>query len=323
VDSLPPSMRENIMPNLFWRTKDGRILNLAETPFKSEDEFERYVYSISGLLSEIFVLSRQVKTSSRKDIPDIVGVDEEGNVVIIELKNQPVNEDIIPQVLRYAIWAETNPDSIRALWLEAKEVPEDVDIRWDSLTVRIVVMAPVIPASVLRLVNKINYQVDLLEVQRFTSADGHEFILVNKREPEKLPVRKLTKGTPEYNKAFYKKHHNNQSVERFFETLKHIDRLVEEYGWTLEKKFNKSYVGYKHGFFNVFGVTWMGSKSFALFFKVPPETAEKFASSGRVPLRYEREWKQVLYKVEGTDLPLDALRPLFEAAYRHIVGSAP
>ena len=72
------------MPNLFWRSKDGRTINLAETPFKSEDEFERYVYDVGEILSEIFILSRQVKTPSRKDVPDIVGVDKENNVVIIE-----------------------------------------------------------------------------------------------------------------------------------------------------------------------------------------------------------------------------------------------
>lgn len=307
------------MPNLFWRTKEGHTINLAETPFKTEDEFERYVCHTGDILSEIFILSRQVKTPSRKDVPDIVGIDEEGNVVIIELKNQPVNEDVIPQVLRYAIWAETNPDSIRALWLEAQDVPDDVDINWDNLSVRIVIMAPAIPALVLRLVNKINYQVDLLEVQRFTSADGHEFILVNKREPEKPPVRRATKATPEYDRAFYEEHHNNQSVEMFFRVIERVDRLVEERGWPLEKKFNKNYVGYKHGFFNVFGVAWMGSKSFALFFKVPQEVVEEFAAHGRKPLRYEAEWKQVLYKVEDVAM-VEELKPLFEAAYGHIVG---
>lgn len=308
------------MPNLFWRTTDGKTINLAETPFKTEDEFERYVYEVGDILSEIFILSRQVKTPSRKDIPDIVGVDEENNVVIIELKNHAVDEDIIPQVLRYAIWAETNPDSIRALWLEAKDVPDDVSINWDNLTVRIVIMAPVIPASVLRLVNKINYQVDLLEVQRFTSADGHEFILVNKREPDVSPTQRITKGTPEYNKDFYKEHHNNQSVETFFKVIDRIDQLLAEYGWSLEKKFNKGYVGYKHGFFNVFGLTWIGSKSFALFFKVPSEVAEEFSERGWQPLRYEKEWKQVLYKIDSEDFPVEKLKPLFEAAYRHIVG---
>jgi hypothetical protein len=54
------------MPNLFWRSDDGVTITLAETPFKSEDEFERYVYDAGEILSEIFTLSRQVKTPSRR-----------------------------------------------------------------------------------------------------------------------------------------------------------------------------------------------------------------------------------------------------------------
>ncbi len=307
------------MPNLFWRSADGRTTNLAERPFTSEDEFERYVYDVREILSEIFILSRQVRTPSRKDVPDIVGVDEESNVVIIEFKNRAIDEEIIPQVLRYAIWAETNPDSIRALWLEAEDVPDDVSIDWDNLTVRIIIMAPAIPVAVLRLVNKINYEVDLLEVQRF-AVDEDEFILVNKREPEAPTTRRITKGTPVYDKEFYKQHRNNQSVDMFFAVSERIDRFLSDRSWPLEKKFNKGYIGYKHGFYNVFGLSWLGSKSFALFFKVPREVAEQHQPSDWEPHRYEDEWKQVLYRVDKVDAPLDALGPLFEAAYNNIVG---
>ena len=307
------------MPNLFWRSKDGRTNNLVETPFKSEDEFERYICDVGGILSEIFILSRQVRTPSRKDVPDIVGVDRDNYVVIIELKNQPVNEDIIPQVLRYAIWAETNPDSIRALWLEAKEMPDDINIDWDNLNVRIIIMAPSIPISVLRLVNKINYDVELLEVQRFAVAED-EFILVNKREPEVPTKWRVTRGTPEYDKDFYKQHRNNQSVEMFFAVSDRIDTIVSRRGWPLEKKFNKGYIGYKHGFFNAFGLTWLGTKSFALFFKVPKEVAEKLQPDSWEPHRYEDEWKQVLFKIEKESDPIEDLMPLFEEAYMNIAG---
>jgi len=36
------------MPNLFWQSNDGRVINLAETPFRSDDEFERCVHSSGG-----------------------------------------------------------------------------------------------------------------------------------------------------------------------------------------------------------------------------------------------------------------------------------
>lgn len=143
---------------------------------------------------------------------------------------------------------------------------------------------------------------------------------MNKREPETPARRRITKGTPEYNKEFYRQHRNNQSVEMFFAVSERVDELVGDQGWPLEKKFNKGYIGYKHGFFNVFGLTWLGSKSFALFFKVPKEIADKYQPPNWEPHRYEDEWKQVLYRVDSVDVPLEELAPLFEAAYRNIVG---
>ena len=104
------------MPNLFWRKPSGEILNVIESPFRTEEELESYLEKTRELLSDLFILKRQVRTSHRSDIPDLIALDKEGSVVIIELKNGPVSEDVIPQVLRYAIWAETNPDSIRAMY---------------------------------------------------------------------------------------------------------------------------------------------------------------------------------------------------------------
>ena len=43
---------------------------------------------------------------------------------------------------------------------------------------------------------------------------------------------------------------------------------MKTHGWALETKFNKSYCGFKAGFFNAFGVNWVGSKTFAFFFKI-------------------------------------------------------
>jgi len=40
------------------------------------------------------------------------------------------------------MWAETNPDSIKAIWLESKHKPEDIELDWDNLYVRAIVVAP-------------------------------------------------------------------------------------------------------------------------------------------------------------------------------------
>ena len=121
------------MPNLFWKNNKNKTVNLVEQKFKSEEEFEKYIYNNKELLSDIFIINRQIRARGGREIPDIIGIDNDGNVIIIEMKNTIVDENILPQVLKYALWAQTNPDSIKLLWSECKDKPEDIDIDWDNL----------------------------------------------------------------------------------------------------------------------------------------------------------------------------------------------
>jgi hypothetical protein len=147
------------------------------TPFKNEEEFEKIVFETPEILEDIFLIKRQVRGGKKSGIPDIVGIDNDGNVCIIEMKNVTVDPSIISQVLEYAFWAETNPDSIKTLWLESKEKPEDININWDGFQVRIIVIAPGIRRSTLSIVERINYQVDLIEIRRWMR-DNDQLLLV-------------------------------------------------------------------------------------------------------------------------------------------------
>lgn len=98
------------MANLFWKNKQT-TKSLLATPFKSEEEFEKIIFETPEILEDIFLLKRQVRGGNKAGIPDIVGIDNDGNICIVEMKNVTVDASIIPQVLQYAFWAETNPDS--------------------------------------------------------------------------------------------------------------------------------------------------------------------------------------------------------------------
>ncbi|MCL6495533.1 MAG: hypothetical protein K6T54_12235 [Ignavibacterium sp.] len=85
-------------------------------------------------------------------------------------------------------------------------------------------------------------------------------------------------------------------------------------------KFNKHYCGFKHGFFNAFGIKWVGSKKFALFFKLPKSVAEKIQPDGLKMDRYEDQWKEVVYKIDPAKTKVKAFLPLFEKALSSITG---
>jgi len=65
------------------------VVSAIETPFKTEDEFERYIETAKEVLSDIFILKRQVRAGG--DIPDMVGIDRDNYVVVIENKNVMVD----------------------------------------------------------------------------------------------------------------------------------------------------------------------------------------------------------------------------------------
>jgi hypothetical protein len=305
--------------NLFWKRKGSGTLNLLSSRFVSEEQFESTVFETKGLLEDVYLLRRQVRGGHKSGIPDIVGVDRDGNVCIVEMKNAPVDASILPQVLQYALWAESNPDSIKSLWLQAPQQPEDVTISFDKYEVRIIVIAPSIHPSTLGLVKKIDYEVDLVEIERWVE-DGNEFLLVHRLEPEApLKVRPV-RGSAEYNRAFYESKYNKSSVAHFFRYVEETAAFVRQHGWPLDVKFTAYSCGFKHGFFNAFGIVWMGTKTFAFFFKLPQAQARKLTPRGVEMTRYEDQWKQAVFNIEPGKTKVKAFAPLFKAALETVTG---
>jgi len=91
-----------------------------------------------------------------------------------------------------------------------------------------------------------------------------------------------------------------------------VKRLVDKKGWNLEQKFNKYYCGFKAGFFNAFGIKWVGTKTLAFFFKLTEAEAKKI---GVKYTKYEKLWNEVYVYVEPGKTKVSQLTPLFEAAY--------
>jgi hypothetical protein len=201
------------MFNLYWRTEE-QTRNLIPKPFASEAEFEAYVFKNQELLGDVYIIHRQIRTGSRQGIPDMLGVDQDARVCIVEMKNAEVGEEILPQVLGYAIWADTNPDSIKAIWLECAHKPEDIEIEWDNLEIRVIVVAPEFRSTVLNMAGKIGYPIDLIQVRRFAFKDN-EFLLVEALEEEVKPKPGTTKVMEEWDWDYYEREHGKEATRQF------------------------------------------------------------------------------------------------------------
>ena len=80
------------MLNLYWKSGD-QTRSLIKKPFPSEAAFEKYIFDHQDILGDdIYVLHRQVRTGDKQGILDMMGIDQDGNVCIIELKNEEADE---------------------------------------------------------------------------------------------------------------------------------------------------------------------------------------------------------------------------------------
>ena len=301
------------IPLLYWRKSEKEAKPLSASPFKSEQEFEQTVFDTPAVLGDIYLLKRQVRGGGKPGIPDIIGIDPDGNVCVVEMKNADVDAGVIPQVLKYAIWAETNPDSIKALWLEATNRPDDLEVDWGDYDVRVLIVAPSIDRSTLEHVNKIAYPVDLIEIARW-SRGKDSWLLVNKLEPLSNKRAKPVSGLRTYDQAAYEELRNPKSVPGFLKVCRAVQQVATKSDWPVEGKFNKYYFGCKVGNYVVFGVKWLSTRSYALFFKVPEPFAKKTKVQGYKMQRYGKLWREAIFPVTAEEVQLGRFKQFFQKA---------
>lgn len=147
------------------------------------------------------------------------------------------------------------------------------------------------------------------------------------RQIEKLfGVRKHASHKPRrsgrhhvYNARFYKTERNSESVDAFMRYADDLAALVKKQGWQLERKFNRGYCGFKTGFFNAFGIKWLGSRTFGIFIKISRTEANRHKPK---PVRYAARWKEAYYTIEPDKTKIADFVPLFESACRSVAGTS-
>ncbi|HLG35110.1 MAG TPA: hypothetical protein VI757_09540 [Bacteroidia bacterium] len=194
------------------------------------------------------------------------------------MKNKTVDEKIFPQILSYALWAKANPDSLKSLWYELDDKP-DIEMNWDDYEIRILVIAPEIDPNTVRFLSSIQFSVELYEIKRWVYKKD-TFLLVNNMKAGEDKKIKTVKGLETYDKNFYDRYRNKKSVVEFLDFIRETEKLLKSNGWHFEKKFNKHYCGFKYGFFNVFSIAWIGTKSFGFRVRMREEDLKRVKPNG-------------------------------------------
>ena len=72
------------------------------------------LFETEKFLPDIFFLKKEHPAHKGKRMY-LTGLDKDNNIVIVEVKDEIVEESVISQVMEYAMWLESNPDLIKTL----------------------------------------------------------------------------------------------------------------------------------------------------------------------------------------------------------------
>jgi hypothetical protein len=186
-------------------------------------------------------------------------------------------------------------------------------VNWDDYSVRILVIAPAIDQTTLEHVTKIDYQVDLIEIGRWSDRK-ESWLLVNKLEAISSKRVRPVSGLKTYDKTAYENLYNPKSVPGFLCVCKQVQDFAAKNDWNVEGKFNKHYFGCKVGNYIVFGVKWLSTRSYALFFKVPEPYARRTKAQGFKMQRYGKLWHEAIFPVTAEDVNVKGFRNFFQKA---------
>lgn len=89
-----------------WRVAGAQLERLPAARLDQELRLEDWIFDDSSVLGlEVALIGRQIQTAYGGRI-DLLGVDREGNSVLLELKRDRTPRDIVAQVLDYATWVK-------------------------------------------------------------------------------------------------------------------------------------------------------------------------------------------------------------------------
>src|SRR5262245_19610914 len=106
-----------------WKVNGGQLAPIARKKLDSEKRLEEWLAQDLSLLGrDLLFIARQVATPAGRI--DILAMDENGVMVVIELKKDKTPREVVAQVLEYGSWAgEQSYECIEGLYSTAHGKP--------------------------------------------------------------------------------------------------------------------------------------------------------------------------------------------------------
>lgn len=293
---------------------------IAEAPFADEvSDLESFLKRNPSILGEqVRIFAEQVDTGLGR--MDLLGMDEsleQGKLLLIELKNKPVDTNVLVQVLRYASWVSTSPDSIKLLLEKRGLDAENADLK-----PKIVIVAPDIEDELVELSQYIAaFEFSFLQVKRFRL--GSEFLAVV--ESKAIAPEKKTPVSVQEEWDWGRYERDLKIPKARLELAKwlvsEIQNVCAEKGWSLEFRFRKGYTPFQMlGGWNVIGTENRWAKGWCIWFKLPapPEELALPVPSWVEQTYWSKDYHTIYMNVTRRDVDFRELDPFFEQAYAYV-----
>ena len=119
--------------------ENGILIPAKKTSIELESHLEAWLENSPWAITQepLLIIGRQtpaLQEESKTIFPDLIGIDKNGNLVIIELKKGKTPRDVVAQLLEYAAWAnELSEESIRDIasdYFAKISAKEDMDTQF-------------------------------------------------------------------------------------------------------------------------------------------------------------------------------------------------
>ena len=111
-----------------FRLEEDKLIIASETDLELESHLENWLENSPGAVIQnelVLWIDRQASAQDEEGtiFPDLLGVDLEGNLIIVEFKRGKTPRSVVAQLLEYAAWASELP---------AEQIPEIADAYFEN-----------------------------------------------------------------------------------------------------------------------------------------------------------------------------------------------
>lgn len=193
-----------------WSVENEKLAEIQETKLDSEKRLEDWIANDAAILGvELLIIGRQVATEFGGRI-DLLGVDRDGDLIVMELKRDRTPRDVVAQVLDYAGWIRqltyTEIDAVASSYLKTSLLDAYKDFFGEAVPEglnknhKMTIIASEFDASSERIVEYLaeEYKVSINVVFfSFFKHDGQEFLgRAWLMDPETVQERAETRKQP-------------------------------------------------------------------------------------------------------------------------------